>query len=50
MRRKERPTVHSLLGELYLPLEGLVDVAAEKTRLTKELARGGNRESAAETE
>ena len=24
------------LGELFLPLEGLVDVAAEKVRLTKE--------------
>ena len=27
------------LGELFLPLEGLVDVAAEKSRLEKELAR-----------
>jgi valyl-tRNA synthetase len=36
---KGTPTVHSLLGELYLPLEGLVDVAAEKSRLGKELAR-----------
>jgi valyl-tRNA synthetase len=31
------PTVHSDLGELHLPLEGLVDVAAEKARLAKEL-------------
>jgi valyl-tRNA synthetase len=29
----------SPLGELYLPLEGLVDVAAEKSRLEKELAK-----------
>ncbi|MHC1767785.1 MAG: valine--tRNA ligase [Verrucomicrobiia bacterium] len=36
---KGTPVVHSVLGELYLPLEGLVDVAAEKARLTKELAR-----------
>ncbi|MFO1497722.1 MAG: class I tRNA ligase family protein [Verrucomicrobiota bacterium] len=37
--KKGTPTVHSILGELYLPLEGLVDPAAEKARLTKELAR-----------
>ena len=37
--RKGTPTVHAALGELYLPLEGLIDVAAEKARLTKELAR-----------
>jgi valyl-tRNA synthetase len=36
---KGTPTVHSPLGQLYLPLEGLVDVAAEKARLTKELAK-----------
>jgi valyl-tRNA synthetase len=36
---KGTPVVHSVLGELYLPLEGLLDVAAEKARLTKELAR-----------
>jgi valyl-tRNA synthetase len=34
---KGTPTVHSALGELYLPLEGLIDVAAEKGRLAKEL-------------
>ena len=34
---KGTPTVQSKLGELFLPLEGLIDVAAEKTRLTKEL-------------
>jgi len=33
------PTVLSPLGELYLPLEGLIDVAAEKARLIKELAK-----------
>jgi valyl-tRNA synthetase len=33
------PTVHSDLGELYLPLEGLIDVAAEKARLAKELEK-----------
>jgi valyl-tRNA synthetase len=36
---KGTPTVHSALGELYLPLEGLIDVAAEKARLTKELEK-----------
>ena len=33
---KGTPTVKSKLGELFLPLEGLIDVAAEKIRLTKE--------------
>jgi valyl-tRNA synthetase len=33
---KGTPTVKTELGELYLPLEGLIDVAAEKIRLTKE--------------
>ena len=27
------------LGELFLPLEGLVDVDAERTRITKELEK-----------
>jgi valyl-tRNA synthetase len=36
---KGTPTVHSELGELYLPREGQVDVAAEKARLTKELEK-----------
>jgi valyl-tRNA synthetase len=36
---KGTPTVQTPLGELCLPLEGLVDVAAEKTRLTKELEK-----------
>jgi valyl-tRNA synthetase len=33
------PAVHSTLGELYLPLEGLQDVGAEKNRLKKELEK-----------
>jgi len=33
---KGTPTVQHNLGELFLPLEGLIDVAAEKIRLTKE--------------
>jgi valyl-tRNA synthetase len=33
------PAIHSALGELYLPLEGLLDVDAEKTRLKKELEK-----------
>jgi valyl-tRNA synthetase len=36
---KGTPTVQTPLGELCLPLEGLVDVVAEKTRLTKELEK-----------
>ncbi|MCP5517440.1 MAG: valine--tRNA ligase [Verrucomicrobiales bacterium] len=36
---KGTPSAHSPLGELYLPLEGLIDVEAEKARLTKELAK-----------
>jgi valyl-tRNA synthetase len=36
---KGTPTVRTELGELCLPLEGLVDVAAEKARLTKELEK-----------
>jgi valyl-tRNA synthetase len=34
---KGTPAVHSELGVLYLPLEGLLDVEAEKARLQKEL-------------
>ncbi|HOC57732.1 MAG TPA: valine--tRNA ligase [Verrucomicrobiota bacterium] len=37
--KKGTPGVHSELGNLYLPLEGLIDVAAEKGRLTKELEK-----------
>ena len=35
--KKGTPTVRSPMGELYLPLEGAVDVVAEKARLKKEL-------------
>jgi valyl-tRNA synthetase len=37
--KKGTPAVLSPMGELYLPLEGLIDVAAEKGRLAKELSR-----------
>jgi valyl-tRNA synthetase len=33
------PSVHSEMGDLFLSLEGLVDVAAEIARLTKELEK-----------
>jgi len=33
------PRVLTPLGELYLPLEGLVDIAAEVDRITKEIAK-----------
>jgi valyl-tRNA synthetase len=33
------PVVHSTLGELFLPLEGLVDIQAERARLNKELEK-----------
>ena len=36
---KGTPTAPTPLGDLYLPLEGLVDVAAEKARLTKEIGK-----------
>jgi valyl-tRNA synthetase len=36
---KGTPVVASPLGELLLPLEGLIDVAAEKIRLTKEVEK-----------
>jgi valyl-tRNA synthetase len=42
------PNVHSSLGELYLPLAGLMDVAAEKARLTKELEKTESEISKAE--
>ena len=32
-------TVHSELGDLFLPLEGLIDKAAETARLKKELEK-----------
>jgi valyl-tRNA synthetase len=34
--KKGTPAVRAELGELYLPLEGLIDPAAEKARLTRE--------------
>jgi valyl-tRNA synthetase len=37
--KKGTPQVLSPLGELYLPLEGLIDVGAEKARLGKELEK-----------
>jgi valyl-tRNA synthetase len=33
------PSAHSELGELFLPLEGLMDMEAERERLRKELAK-----------
>ncbi len=36
---KGTPTVHSDLGDLYLPLEGQVDTSAEQARLAKELEK-----------
>ena len=36
---KGTATMHTALGELFLPLEGLVDAAAETARLKKELAK-----------
>jgi len=37
--KKGTPSVHSDLGDLYLPMEGLVDVEAEKARLKKEMEK-----------
>lgn len=36
---KGTPTALTPLGELFLPLEGLIDVDAERARVTKELAK-----------
>jgi valyl-tRNA synthetase len=36
---KGTPSIHSDVGTLFLPLEGLVDVGAEKARLQKELQK-----------
>jgi valyl-tRNA synthetase len=36
---KGTPTVQHKLGELFLPLEGLIDVTAEKIRLAKEVEK-----------
>ncbi|MGC8829701.1 MAG: valine--tRNA ligase [Verrucomicrobiia bacterium] len=37
--QKGTPSAHSALGELYMPLVGLIDVQAEKARLEKELQK-----------
>jgi valyl-tRNA synthetase len=37
--KKGTPTAHTPFGELFLPLDGLIDVEAEKTRLNKELEK-----------
>jgi valyl-tRNA synthetase len=37
--KKGTPTALTKLGELYLPLDGLVDSDAERARLTKEVAK-----------
>ena len=36
---KGTPVAITPLGELFLPLEGLIDIAAERERLTKEIAK-----------
>jgi valyl-tRNA synthetase len=36
---KNIPAVRHELGELFLPLEGLIDVEAEKARLKKEIEK-----------
>jgi valyl-tRNA synthetase len=36
---KGTPMANNTLGELYLPLEGLIDLAAERARLDKELEK-----------
>ncbi|HTJ01040.1 MAG TPA: valine--tRNA ligase, partial [Dongiaceae bacterium] len=37
--KKGTPAVRTTLGDLYLPLEGLIDVEAERARLTKEVEK-----------
>jgi len=37
--KKGTPTVHSEIGDLFLPLEGVIDIGAEKARLGKELEK-----------
>ena len=34
--KKGTPAVHTDLGDLFLPMDGLIDVAAERERRTKE--------------
>jgi len=46
---KGTPSVHSELGDLFLPLEGLQDVEAEKARLKKELDKAEAEIAKAET-
>ena len=36
---KGTPAAVTDVGEVYMPLEGLIDVEAEKTRLDKEIAK-----------
>ena len=38
-QQKGTPTAHTPFGELFLPLDGLIDVEAEKVRLTKDLEK-----------
>ena len=37
--RKGTVSVHTQLGELYMPTDGLIDLGAERERLTKELEK-----------
>jgi valyl-tRNA synthetase len=37
--RKGTPTLRGAIGELYMPLDGLIDVDAEKGRLQKEIEK-----------
>lgn len=39
MLRKGTPVALTPLGELFLPLDGLIDVAAERERIGKEIAK-----------
>ena len=50
--RKGTPASRSALGELFLPLDGLIDLEAEKARLEGQLEKicQGNREGECETE
>ena len=36
---KGTPSAANALGEIFLPLEGLIDIGAEKSRLTKEVEK-----------
>jgi len=37
--RKGTPALRGQLGELFMPLDGLIDVAAEKVRIQKEIEK-----------